>query len=94
MDFEMIGPALELGLSAIGTLIGCGIPGIASHALMSRVDEGHAKLLRLSAAPGIGECSGNAIMFAAIYQGKASVSAIWLFLENQPSLVKPLSQLV
>jgi V/A-type H+-transporting ATPase subunit K len=105
MDFGMIGPALALGLSAIGAAIGCAIAGIASHAVMSRIDEGHAKLVGLSAVPasqmiygfvlmlllsqgvkagsvsqlsavGIGACSGAAIMVAAIFQGKACVSAI------------------
>ncbi len=105
MNFDMIGPALALALSAIGASIGCGIAGVASHAVMSRVDEGHAKFLGLSAVPasqmiygfvlmlllsqsvksggvsalsaiGIGGGSGTAIMFAAIYQGRACVSAI------------------
>ena len=51
MDFGMVGPALALGLSAIGAAIGCGLAGITSHGVMSRIDEGHAKLLGLSAVP-------------------------------------------
>lgn len=51
MDFSMVGPALALGLSAIGAAIGCGLAGITSHGVMSRIDEGHAKLLGLSAVP-------------------------------------------
>ncbi|GAB4237950.1 MAG: ATP synthase subunit C [Chlamydiales bacterium] len=51
MDFNMVGPALALGLSAIGSSIGCGIAGMASHAVMSRVEEGHGKFIALSAAP-------------------------------------------
>lgn len=51
MDFNMAGPALALGLSAIGSSIGCGIAGMASHAVMSRVEEGHGKFIALSAAP-------------------------------------------
>jgi len=51
MDFGMVGPALALGLSAIGAAIGCGMAGITSHGVMSRIDEGHAKLLGLSAVP-------------------------------------------
>lgn len=51
MDFGMVGPALALGLSAIGAAIGCGYAGITSHGVMSRVDEGHTKFLALSAVP-------------------------------------------
>jgi V/A-type H+-transporting ATPase subunit K len=51
MNFDMIGPALALGLSAIGSSIGCGISGMASHAVMSRVEEGHGKFIGMSAAP-------------------------------------------
>ena len=105
MDFGMIGPAIALGLSAIGASIGCGLAGMVSHAVMSRIDEGHAKFLILSAIPAsqmiygfvlmllmsqsvraggvtpasavaIGVSSGAAIMVAAIFQGKACVSAI------------------
>ncbi len=105
MDFGMVGPALALGLAGIGSAIGCGLAGMVSHAVMSRVDEGHAKFLILSAIPAsqmiygfilmllmsqsvrtggvsplsaiaIGASSGSAIMVAAIFQGKACVSAI------------------
>lgn len=51
IDFGMVGPALALGLSAIGSSIGCGIAGMASHAVMSRIEEGHGKYIALSAAP-------------------------------------------
>jgi V/A-type H+/Na+-transporting ATPase subunit K len=51
MDFNMIGPALSLGLSAIGCSIGCWIAGAASHAAMSRVEEGHGKFIGMAAAP-------------------------------------------
>lgn len=47
----MVGPALALGLSAIGSSIGCGIAGMASHAVMSRVEEGHGKYIGMAAAP-------------------------------------------
>jgi V/A-type H+-transporting ATPase subunit K len=47
----MIGPALALGLSAIGSSVGCGIGGMASHAVMSRVEEGHGKFIAMSAMP-------------------------------------------
>lgn len=47
----MAGPALALGLAAIGSSIGCGIAGMASHAVMSRVEEGHGKFIGMAAAP-------------------------------------------
>jgi V/A-type H+-transporting ATPase subunit K len=51
MNFDMMGPALALGLSSIGSSIGCGIGGMASHAIMSRVEEGHGKYIAMSAMP-------------------------------------------
>ena len=51
MDFMMAGPALALGLSAIGAAIGCAIAGMISHAVMSRVEDGHSKFIGLSAVP-------------------------------------------
>ncbi|MES2345328.1 MAG: ATP synthase subunit C [Chlamydiota bacterium] len=49
IDFGMIGPALVLGLGCIGSSIGCGIGGMASHAVMARVEEGHGKFIGMSA---------------------------------------------
>lgn len=49
MDYAMVGPALVLALGCIGSAIGCGIGGMASHAAMSRVDENHAKFVGMSA---------------------------------------------
>jgi V/A-type H+/Na+-transporting ATPase subunit K len=51
MNWDMVGPALSLGLAAIGSSIGCGIAGMASHAVMSRTDEGHGKYIGMAAAP-------------------------------------------
>lgn len=51
MDWEMIGPAIVLGLSCSGSCIGCWIAGAASHAAMSRTEEGHGKFIGMSAAP-------------------------------------------
>lgn len=51
MDYGMIGPALVLGLGCIGSSIGCGIAGMATHAVMSRVEEGHGKFIGMSAMP-------------------------------------------
>jgi V/A-type H+-transporting ATPase subunit K len=51
MGFEMIGPALVLGLGCLGSAIGCGIAGMASHGVMSRVDENHGRFIGISALP-------------------------------------------
>ena len=51
MNFEMIGPALVLALGCIGSAIGCGIAGMASHGVMSRVDENHGKFIGMSVLP-------------------------------------------
>ncbi|MBJ7449890.1 MAG: ATP synthase subunit C [Parachlamydiales bacterium] len=50
-DYRMVGPALALGLSCLGSSIGCGISGMASHAVMARIEEGHGKIIGMSAAP-------------------------------------------
>ena len=51
MDFNMIGPGIVLGLGCIGSSIGCGIAGMASHAIMARVEEGHGQFIAMSAIP-------------------------------------------
>lgn len=51
MDFNMLGPAIVLGLACLGSAIGCGIAGMASHGVMARVDENHGKFIGMSALP-------------------------------------------
>lgn len=51
MSFDMVGPAIALGLSSFGSAVGCSIAGAACHAVMARVEEGHGKFLGMSAAP-------------------------------------------
>lgn len=51
MDYNMAGPALVLGISGMGCCVGCSIAGMASHAVMSRVEEGHGKFIGMAAAP-------------------------------------------
>ena len=51
MDYNVVGPAIVLGLAMIGSSIGCGIAGMASHAVMARIDEGHGKMIGMSAMP-------------------------------------------
>lgn len=62
MDYSMIGPALVLGLACIGSSIGCGIAGMASHAIMSRVEENHGKFIGLSAMPSSQSIYGFVLM--------------------------------
>ena len=75
MDFRLVGPALALGLSAIGAAIGCGIAGIVSHGVMSRIEEGHGKLIGLSAAPASQMIYGFILMLSlrnAVMEGTVS----------------------
>ena len=51
LSFQMAGPAFALGLSSIGSSIGCCIGGMASHAAMARTEEGHGKYIGMAAAP-------------------------------------------
>lgn len=51
LSFDMAGPAFALGLSSIGSSIGCCIAGMASHAAMARTEEGHGKYIGMAAAP-------------------------------------------
>lgn len=51
MDYNMVGPVLVLAISSMGSCVGCGIAGAASHAVMSRVEEGHGLYIGISAAP-------------------------------------------
>lgn len=62
MDFSMIGPALVLGLGCIGSAIGCGIAGMAAHAVMSRVEEGHGQFIGMSAMPSSQSIYGFVLM--------------------------------
>lgn len=58
----MAGPVIVLGLSSIGSSIGCYIAGAASHAVMSRVEEGHGKYIGMSAAPASQSLYGAILM--------------------------------
>ncbi len=80
MNFDMIGPAIVMGLGCLGSSIGCGIAGMASHGVMTRVDEGHGKFIALSAIPSSQSIYGFILMIimkANITSGSLSpVSAI------------------
>lgn len=51
MDFSMVGPAIMLGFGCLGSSIGCTISSMALHGVMTHVEEGHGKLIGLSAFP-------------------------------------------
>ena len=51
MNMDVIGPAIVLSLGCIGSAIGCGIAGMASHGVMSRVEDNHGKFIGMSAMP-------------------------------------------
>lgn len=75
MDFNVVGPALVLGLAMIGSSFGCGIAGMASHAVMARIDEGHGKMIGMSAMPSSQAIYGFILMLLmndAIKNGKLS----------------------
>jgi V/A-type H+/Na+-transporting ATPase subunit K len=62
MDLGNIGPGIVLGLGCLGSSIGCGIAGMASHGVMSRVDEGHGKFIGMSAIPSSQSIYGFVLM--------------------------------
>lgn len=62
MDYGMIGPALVLGLGCIGSSIGCGIGGMASHAVMSRVEDNHGTFIGMAAMPASQSIYGFVLM--------------------------------
>lgn len=51
MNIDVVGPAIALGLSCIGCAVGCWISGSASHAAMSKTEDGHGKFIGMAAAP-------------------------------------------
>lgn len=62
MDFNMVGPVIVLCLASIGSSIGCYVAGAASHAAMSRIEEGHGKFVGLSSAPASQSIYGFVLM--------------------------------
>lgn len=62
MELDMIGPGIVLGLGCLGSSIGCGIAGMASHGVMTRVEEGHGKFIGLSAMPSSQSIYGFVLM--------------------------------
>ena len=75
MDYNMVGPALVLGLGCVGSSIGCGIGGMASHAVMSRVEDNHGKFIGMSAVASSQSIYGFVLMLLmkqSILAGKTS----------------------
>lgn len=68
LSIAMTGPAIALGLSAVGSAVGCSVAGQTSHAVMSRVEEGHGRFIALSAAPSSQMIYGLVLMI--MMQGK------------------------
>lgn len=50
-SLTQIGPILALGLPTMGSCIGCYIAGAASHAAMTKTEEGHGKFIGMASAP-------------------------------------------
>jgi V/A-type H+-transporting ATPase subunit K len=67
------GCACAVGLPAMGSSIGCGIAGAASHGVMAKVEEGHGKFIGMSAAPASQTIYGIVLMFVLL--GKVKVAA-------------------
>lgn len=91
MDYAMVGPALALGLGCIGSSIGCGIAGMASHAVMSRVEENHGTFIGMSAVAASQSIYGFVLMIlmkSSIIAGTLSpLSAIGIGLASGLALM-------
>jgi len=80
----MFGPGIVLGLGCLGSSIGCGIAGMASHGVMTHVEEGHGKFIGLSAMPSSQSIYGFVLMIrmkaAVVAGGLSSMSAVGIAL--------------
>lgn len=74
MEFTMIAPAVVLGLGCVGSSIGCGIASMASHAVMSRVEDNHGTFIGMSAAPA--SQSIYAFVMMIIMKGKLQAGVV------------------
>lgn len=63
VDYNMVGPAIGLALPIVGSSIGSYIAGAASHAAMSRTEEGAGKYIAMAAAPSSHAIYGFLLMF-------------------------------
>lgn len=80
MDIDVVGPAIVLGLSCLGSAVGCGIGGMASHGVMSRVEDNHGKFIGMSAMPSTQAIYGFLLMLimknAIVAKTLSPISAI------------------
>jgi V/A-type H+-transporting ATPase subunit K len=74
-SFNMLGPALSLGLSNMGCCVGCCIAGMASHAAMTRTEEGHGKFIGIASAPSSQVIYGFILMLLMSQKIKAGTLA-------------------
>lgn len=73
--FAQIGPILSLTIAAFGSCVGCYIAGAASHAAMSKTEEGHGKFIGMASAPASQIIYGFILMILlnkSIMQGNVS----------------------
>ncbi|MGR3952035.1 MAG: ATP synthase subunit C [Chlamydia sp.] len=73
-----LGPILALSLPTIGSCIGCYIGGAASHAAMTKTDEGHGKFIGMASAASSQAIYGFILMLLisdAIQKGLDPISA-------------------
>lgn len=77
-NLAQVGPILALGLPAVGSCIGCYIAGAASHAAMTKTEEGHGKFIGMAAAPASQTIYGFILMlllYNSIRQGGVTQDA-------------------
>lgn len=75
LSFDMLGPAMSLGLSCMGCCVGCYIAGSASHAAMSRTEEGHGKFIGMGSVPSAQVIYGFILMLLMSQRIKAGTLA-------------------
>jgi V/A-type H+-transporting ATPase subunit K len=62
-NLAQIGPILAMSFGACGSAIGCYIAGLASHAAMARVEEGHGKFIAMASVPSSQSIYGFILMY-------------------------------
>jgi len=72
--YAQIGPILALGLPTIGSCIACYIAGAASHAAMTKTEEGLGKFIGLAATPSSQSIYGFILMM--ILYGRITAGAV------------------
>lgn len=66
-----IGPIIVLSMGCCGSAIGCYIGGMASHAAMARVEEGHGKFIGMASVPSSQSIYGFILMLIMYNHMKA-----------------------